>query len=143
MQLRISPGGSMLSSLRRRPLEPPSSLTVTTALRSRIEGESGCAEISDGHKTKRLRPLSSVESPVPPPMATTRRPRSRAEFSGFRDSAILVSIGVWCRLRRLFFAEVGCRGAEFGAGVWIEQFREARILRQILEIGIVKIGRAS
>src|SRR5580693_4697876 len=41
MQLRISPGGSMLSSLRRRPLEPPSSLTVTTAQRSRMTGVPG------------------------------------------------------------------------------------------------------
>src|SRR5207249_1669383 len=39
MQLRISPGGSMLSSLRKRPLEPPSSLTVTTAHSSAISGE--------------------------------------------------------------------------------------------------------
>ena len=32
MQLRRSPGGSILKSRRRRPLEPPSSLTATTAV---------------------------------------------------------------------------------------------------------------
>ena len=36
MQLRRSPGGSMLKSLRSRPEEPPSSVTVTTAARSDI-----------------------------------------------------------------------------------------------------------
>src|ERR1700674_2353044 len=134
MQLRMSPGGSILSSLRRRPLEPPSSLTVTMALRSRMEGESGSAGISDGQRTKRLSPLSRVESPVPPPMATTRRPRSRAGLSGGRDSAMLVSM--CCGLGRLFFAEVVVRGA-LDAGVRIKQFGEARVLRQILEVGIV------
>ena len=48
MQLRMSPGGSMLSSLRRRPLDPPSSLTVTTAERSRITGESGGPQTASG-----------------------------------------------------------------------------------------------
>src|SRR5580704_11715857 len=139
MQLRISPGGNMLSSLRRRPLEPPSSLTVTTAHRSRIIGESAGRSISVGESTKRFSPLSSVERPVPPPMATTRRPRSRAVFSSEEDSAVLVCIeGVPAgRLRRLFFAEVAVGGAEFGARIGIEQFREARILGQVLEVGIV------
>ena len=36
MQLRRSPGGSMLKSWRRRPDEPPSSVTVTTAARSEM-----------------------------------------------------------------------------------------------------------
>ena len=69
------------------------SLTVTTAQRSRIIGVSGRAQaISAGVRTERLRPLSSVERPVPPPMATTRRPRSRAAFSKDRSSEILLSI---------------------------------------------------
>ena len=46
MQLRMSPGGSMLSSLRRRPLEPPSSLTVTTAQSSLISGWSGWPSVA-------------------------------------------------------------------------------------------------
>ena len=37
----------MLSSLRRRPLEPPSSLTVTTAQSSLISGWPGVAEGAD------------------------------------------------------------------------------------------------
>ena len=73
MQLRRSPGGSMLKSLRSRPEEPPSSVTVTTAARSAIEpgsrvglpgrrhmaaqpaqqrGEPGAA--ADGHHAQRL-----------------------------------------------------------------------------------------
>ena len=93
IQLRISPGGSMLSSLRRRPLEPPSSLTVTTAQRSRMMGEPARATAnSAGVRAKRLSPLRRVESPVPPPMATTRRPRSRVAFSRDKRSPILVSI---------------------------------------------------
>ena len=36
MQLRTSPGGSMFKSSRRRPEEPPSSVTVTIAARSQM-----------------------------------------------------------------------------------------------------------
>ena len=36
MQLRKSPGARILKSLRSRPLDPPSSVTVTTAARSLI-----------------------------------------------------------------------------------------------------------
>ena len=49
------PGGRTPSSFCRRPEEPPSSLTVTTAVRL-LE--------------RRLRPRSNVERPVPPPIAT-------------------------------------------------------------------------
>src|SRR5579872_299039 len=77
MQLRTSPGGSMLNSLRRRPLEPPSSVTVTTAQSSEILDMSDPAETcgSPTLATYFLRPLSSVERPVPPPIATTRNSR--------------------------------------------------------------------
>src|ERR1051326_5072955 len=52
MQLRMYPGGSMLSSLSRRPLDPPSSLTVTTAERSRMKGvDGGVVEVSVGGRT--------------------------------------------------------------------------------------------
>src|SRR5450755_1987910 len=74
MQLRISPGGSMLSSLRRRPLEPPSSLTVTTAHNSLISGWFGLPSAL-ARVTYFLSPLSRVDRPVPPPMATTRKLR--------------------------------------------------------------------
>src|SRR5258707_4987451 len=84
MQLRTSPGGSMPSSRRRRPLEPPSSLTVTTAVRSEmngpLHGDSPAAVVY------RLSPLRSVDRPVPPPIATTRRPRiGRLFCSAFGD----------------------------------------------------------
>src|SRR4051812_5598141 len=96
MQLRTSPGGSMLNSLRRRPLEPPSSLTVTTPASSPIvtEPEAVCRtllETPDGEKlpagaaTYFLRPLRSVERPVPPPIATTRNSRAPAECSRFLE----------------------------------------------------------
>src|SRR5579864_862288 len=140
MQLRMSPGGSMLNSLRRRPLDPPSSLTVTTAQRSRIASEPGCAErISSGVRTKRLSPLRSVESPVPPPMATTRRPRVRPVFSSGRSSTVLESIGrsLDARLGGLGFRAIHVGGAKFRAGIGVEQLGEARIFCQILEIGIV------
>ena len=62
MQLRTSPGGRMPSSRRSRPELPPSSATVTTAVR--------LPEYS-------FSPRSSVDSPVPPPMATIFGPRAR------------------------------------------------------------------
>src|ERR1700731_1581408 len=117
MQLRISPGGSMLSSLRRRPLEPPSSLTVTTAHRSRMKGEAlGAAAISAGVRAKRLSPLSRVERPVPPPIATTRRPRSRVIFSDDNRSEILGSIREFVyRLKRFVFPEGTLRQGKVGS----------------------------
>ena len=59
MQLRMSPGGSIPHSWRRRPELPPSSVTATTAVMFRV---------------KPLSPPNSVERPVPPPMATMRGP---------------------------------------------------------------------
>ena len=74
-------------------------------------GKSFCAGISAGEITKRLSPLSRVERPVPPPMATTRRPRSRAAFSNEGNTAVLVSIEnvPESGYRRLFFAEIAVR----------------------------------
>src|SRR5205809_1244153 len=61
-QSRMSPGGRMPSSRRSRPELPPSSNTVTTAVRLLVNSFS---------------PRSSVERPVPPPMTTMRGPRRR------------------------------------------------------------------
>ncbi len=44
MQLRMSPGAGTPCSLRRRPLEPPSSVTVTMAVSEEMKGASGAAE---------------------------------------------------------------------------------------------------
>src|SRR5262249_6843994 len=63
MQLRMSPGGSTSKSRRRRPELPPSSVTVTTAEMSR----------PGSHATYFFNPCSKAESPVPPPIDTTRR----------------------------------------------------------------------
>ena len=60
MQLRTSPGGITPMSCRSRPDEPPSSATVTTAVRLSVYS---------------LRPRSRIDSPVPPPIATMRGPR--------------------------------------------------------------------
>ena len=51
----MSPGGKTPSSFCKRPDEPPSSLTVTTAVKFVVIF---------------LRPRSIVESPVPPPTTT-------------------------------------------------------------------------
>src|SRR4029077_4660910 len=139
MQFRMSPGGNMLSSFRRRPLEPPSSLTVTTAERSGMTGAPRRgAEISAGAMTKRFRPFSSVESPVPPPMATTRKSRVRAVFSRTANPAGLVSIKdvLALSLDRFLFAN-RIVGFQICTGIGIEQFRETRILGQVLEVRIV------
>src|SRR5208283_4354562 len=40
-------------------------------------------------------------------------------------------------LNRLGFVEIFVGGPEFGAGIWIQQFREARIFGQILKVRII------
>ena len=90
MQLRMSPGGSICSSSRKRPELPPSSETVTIADRFSIhDSASSC------FPTSCFNPASSVESPVPPPMATRLRPRSFGvnnanQFSFWRALSALV-----------------------------------------------------
>ena len=71
----------MLNSLRSLPLEPPSSVTVTTAVRSVIPGRSvATAELGTSMQVECgayfLRPRKRVESPVPPPIATTLSERA-------------------------------------------------------------------
>src|SRR5690349_23854879 len=73
MQLRMSPGGRMRFSRRKRPELPPSSVTVTIAARSET-GRSAVASSSGRRTTCSFRPRNSVESPVPPPSATMRKP---------------------------------------------------------------------
>ncbi len=65
MQLRRSPTGGTPSSSRSLPDDRPSSATVTTAVMLLLNS---------------LRPRSSVDSPVPPPMATILGPRARERF---------------------------------------------------------------
>ena len=71
MQLRMSPTGGMPSSSRSAPDDPPSSATVTIAVR--------LLECS-------LRPRRRLDRPVPPPMATIRGPRASWRF-WYRTSA--------------------------------------------------------
>src|SRR5215469_1764246 len=139
MQLRMSPGGNILNSFRSRPLDPPSSLTVTTAQRSRIEGEPALAGVdSAGEGTNFLSPLSKVDRPVPPPIATTRRPPVCAVLSCVEYSAALISIllvlGV--ELEGFFLAEL-TRSLKFGSWIGIQQLGKAGILGEILEVGVV------
>src|SRR5579859_959334 len=61
-------------SRRSLPELPPSSVTVTTAVSSLMgRWEFGCSSLR--RTTYSLRPRSKVDSPVPPPRATTRKPR--------------------------------------------------------------------
>jgi hypothetical protein len=92
MQLRRSPGGNMLKSCRRRPEDPPSSVTVTTAARS--EMLQGTVAGRSGEATWRLSPRSKVESPVPPPIATIRRARDGRETSGAGAKGSTAPVGI-------------------------------------------------
>ena len=65
MQFRMSPTGGIPSDSRNAPDEPPSSATVTIAVRLLV-----CC----------FSPRSRFESPVPPPIATIRGPRARNFF---------------------------------------------------------------
>ena len=65
MQFRMSPTGGIPSSSRRAPDEPPSSATVTIAVRLLV-----CSFI----------PRRNAERPVPPPIATILGPRARNRF---------------------------------------------------------------
>ena len=71
MQWRMSPGGGIPISLRSMPEPPPSSATVTTAVRFLVYFFS---------------PRSMVERPVPPPMATILGPRSHSWVLGMASS---------------------------------------------------------
>ena len=136
----------MLSSLRRRPLEPPSSLTVTTAQRSRITGEPGWATaISAGVSAKRLSPLSRVERPVPPPMATTRRPRCASSSPGTRDrrfwfpsgKLVFEALTNCVDLKRFVFPERAFRRSHVGSGIRVQQLGKARVFGQVVEVGVI------
>src|SRR5690349_5997481 len=72
MQFRMSPGGRICSSSRRRPELPPSSDTVTIA-----DNDSSHGTLSCRRETYCLRPDRRVDKPVPPPIATRRSPRSK------------------------------------------------------------------
>src|SRR5215469_422258 len=139
MQFRMSPGGSMLNSFRSRPEEPPSSLTVTTAERSQITGPAAAVDrISAGVATKRFRPFSSVERPVPPPIATTRKSRVRALFSRMAQSASLVSIRNFLALRLDRFLLANRIGRfQVSPGIGIEQFGKPRVLGKVLEVRVI------
>src|SRR5689334_3819698 len=86
----MSPGGSMFNSFRSRPLEPPSSLTVTTPDSSDIcVWEREVIDRGPEPPTNFFNPLSRVERPVPPPIATTRRVAC-ADFSLEGGNAAIV-----------------------------------------------------
>src|SRR2546425_8137203 len=136
MQFRMSPGGSILKSSRSRPEEPPSSVTVTTAESSRIThrneglGRAGglCASgappiriplLRSGVTTYRFSPRSSVDNPVPPPMATTRSSFSFDSATKFGDDMREVSHP---SLNQLHFRSDA--GEELN--LRIKQLREAR-----------------
>src|SRR6266545_7730839 len=69
MQLRMSPGGRICSSSRKRPELPPSSETVTIA-----DSDSSHNSPLSCLDTYCLSPANRVDRPVPPPMATSFKP---------------------------------------------------------------------
>ena len=77
MQWRMSPGGGMPMSRRSTPDPPPSSATVTTAVRFRVYF---------------FKPRSMVDSPVPPPMAVILGPRSHCWALGSISSIAISSL---------------------------------------------------
>ena len=83
MQLRMSPGAGTPCSLRRRPLGATIvGYGVTMAVSEEMKGASGAGEeiaVGEMARTWRLSPRSRVERPLPPPMATTRRPSGRLD----------------------------------------------------------------
>ncbi len=78
MQLRMSPGGSICNSSRRRPELPPSSETVTMA-----ESDSSHRSPRAWSPTSSFSPESTVDRPVPPPMATSFKPLSMLDCKSF------------------------------------------------------------
>jgi len=113
----------MLNPLRRRPDEPPSSVTVTTAARSemRAGSKAGWPAVA----TWRRNPRSSVESPVPPPMATTRIGRTRFKISR-------TPVGTCGDVK--FDCGVPAEVTRNLGNLGIEQLGEARIVRHVLKI---------
>src|SRR5215210_4355493 len=130
-QFLTSPGGATPSSWRSLPLDPPSSATVTTAVRS---------------PTLSLNPLSNTGNPVPPPNATTFRSstlRMGAEYTVPRWRLAGEPLAAVC------FGEVEDRTLRHDAGgvdalvafvvvllyvVHVHRVRDARLLIQILQI---------
>src|SRR5258708_404292 len=128
----MSPGGRMFNSRRKRPLEPPSSLTVTTPVSSEMNMPAG--GVSPGATVYCFNPFSSVERPVPPPMATTRSPRpGRPLFWAlFKESLFKEP---WLKKHPSTFILV--LGGRQIAGLGVEHLREAWIVCHVLEVGIV------
>src|ERR1700681_2114239 len=126
MQLRMSPGGSTRYSRRRRPELPPSSVTVTIAARSLIGWRSDSCR---RRATYCFSPRSSIESPVPPPIATTRTPPGPAVRS--RVPFFIGIASLWSELAAQL--DSGAGGFAFG----VEQFGKAGIFLQEREIFVV------
>ena len=101
-QLRMSPGAGMSNSLRIRPVLPPSSATVTIAV---IPTSTFC------------RPRSSVESPVPPPIATmfmAGRTGPKRCAATIRADPLACLAGCHERDRRANASAAGCESKRIG-----------------------------
>ena len=75
-QFRTSPGGGIEYSCLRRPELPPSSATVTTAVRD--SRSRSATHVHPGGNKASFRPRRRMGRPVPPPSATIRDAGSRA-----------------------------------------------------------------
>ena len=118
----MSPGGSTPNSRRRRPEEPPSSVTVTTPVSWR----------SWRVPTWCLRPRSRADSPVPPPIDDQRpgRAQERAEeLAEARVAAKLGEIGIVEGMDSVLGVELDRPGERLAASsmrpstAWIEAAR--------------------
>lgn len=137
MQLRMSPGGGTPSSLRSRPLEPPSSVTVTMPVRRETTGAiGGGAEVpaAEIEITWRLSPRSRVERPVPPPMATTRRPLRLVVVGGV---GIVIADNRRAGDLPCAVAILRQRGSRSDAAFRVKQLGESRVVGHVTEIRVI------
>ncbi len=123
----------MLSSLRRRPLEPPSSLTVTTAQSSAMSRLVRGLRFAGSRNVS----LQALEQGREPGSAADGH-HSQAWFAeDFSRGPSGCSDGADHGEATRFSSESSELGSTVGAGIGIKQFGEARIFRQMLEVGIV------
>src|SRR6266576_2661658 len=132
MQLRISPGGRIRFSRRRRPELPPSLVTVTMAARSTM-GRCAVGNGSWRGTTCCLRPRSKAESPVPPPRATTRMPRGAEDF--LEIYRITIERQAAHKTRRLSVAAIFFRVQQFGKARIFLQEGEVFVVASVVAIG--------
>src|SRR6266478_9228149 len=141
MQLRMSPGGRMRFSRRKRPELPPSSVTVTMAARSAM-GRSAVARSSVRRITCSFRPRSSVERPVPPPRATTWKPRVRVSDLAARFFMMMFGIGEGASFHGRKFNTENMEYAENRERKKPDRLKSIPLTGEAVFLGIEQLGEA-